>query len=81
MPLIIPLLLRLAFVFPGIAAGTQAFVDCVYCVCGKPRHHQRSEASLSLRRIVLNAPQRISSTYGGFGEKKKQKESHIKGPI
>jgi hypothetical protein len=29
-----PLLLRLAFVIRGIAAGTQGFVDCVYCVGG-----------------------------------------------
>jgi hypothetical protein len=26
-----PLLLHLAFVFPGIAVGTQGFVACVYC--------------------------------------------------
>jgi hypothetical protein len=30
--LFFPLLLQLAFVFPGIAVGTQGFVDCVYCV-------------------------------------------------
>jgi hypothetical protein len=28
--LFFPLLLQLAFVFPGIAVGTQGFVDCVY---------------------------------------------------
>jgi hypothetical protein len=27
-----PLLLRLAYVFPGIAVRTQGFVDCAYCV-------------------------------------------------
>jgi hypothetical protein len=27
--LFFPLLLQLAFVFPGIAVGTQGFVDCV----------------------------------------------------
>jgi hypothetical protein len=30
--LFFPLPLRLAFVFPGIAVGTQGFVDCVYGV-------------------------------------------------
>jgi hypothetical protein len=32
--LFFPLLLRLAFVFPGIAVGTHVFVDCVDCVGG-----------------------------------------------
>jgi len=30
--LFFPLLLRLAFVFPSIAIGTQGFVECVCCV-------------------------------------------------
>jgi hypothetical protein len=32
--LFFPLLLQLAFVFPGIVVGTQGFIDCVYCVGG-----------------------------------------------
>jgi hypothetical protein len=32
--LFFPLLLQLAFVFPGIVVGTQGFVYCVYCVGG-----------------------------------------------
>jgi hypothetical protein len=32
--LFFPLLLQLVFGFPGIAVGTQGFVDCVYCVGG-----------------------------------------------
>jgi len=32
--LFFPLLLRLAFVLPGIAAGTQGLVECVCCVGG-----------------------------------------------
>jgi hypothetical protein len=32
LPLILPLLLRLAFVFPSIVLGTKDFVHCAYCV-------------------------------------------------
>jgi hypothetical protein len=44
-----PLLLRLAFVLPGIVLGTQVFVDCVCCVgeacCIKMVHIQTQKKS------------------------------------